>query len=178
MRPAMLLVHTPGSAQGLCAPWQQCGIRVLLASGCHQSCWRRWPAPAVSVPMSSALGAENTLLVPFQQQHKCLIKPSYTSQLAGGLGCCCPPLAGQAAVPGLRQTGEPKGQHSSTAVLRHDPAFPFASIFIPTFPLLAHVAAQSSSLGQVVEMPLTSCFSTCGCEALFACLRRANIRRA
>lgn len=76
MRPAVLFVHTPGSAQGLCAPWQQCGIQVLLALGCHHSCWSRWPAPAVSVPMSSALGAENTLLIPFQQQHKCLIKPS------------------------------------------------------------------------------------------------------
>lgn len=127
------------------------GIRVLLALQYHQSCWSRCPPPAVSAPMFSIPKAGHTLLLPLHQtppitsqQHKWLIRPSCTSQLAEGTF-----TAAVCRSQPKQQSQDSDWQGSQRvnilaqlySVLRYDRAFSFASIFILTFPLLAHLTS-------------------------------------
>lgn len=118
----VLLVQTPGSVWGLCTPQghpSAAGFAIppeLLEQVSSSSCFsphvfhsKSWThlAPSTSSDTPNHLAAA-------QMAHQALM---HKSACRRDLYCCCLSISTQAAVPGLRLTGEPKGQHISTVVL-------------------------------------------------------------
>lgn len=179
------LAQTPGSVWGLCTPRGHPSAAAGFAippelleqvssssSFClHVFCSKSW---AQLAPSTSSDAPHHPPAA--QMANQALI---HKSACRRDLCCCCLPFPTQAAVPGFRLTGEPKGRRISTVVL-------CAKIW-PCLSVCQHLHSDLSiagtSRGPKVA-PWTGGLNVTQLVSprvvvrlLFACLLRANIRR-